>query len=204
MSAARFSRRFTVGSSPYWSSPTSASAIARRIAGVGRVNVSLRSSMLFTCLVCGRVTNIVVWSPFRIRPDLVAAQFPDDRIIAVGDERGLGGEAARLAKCVGMRVIGVRRRPAPQAGVTVLGADRLAEVAHEADYLAITAPLTPETRGAISKEIIARLKPTAWVMNIARGAIIDEPALIDALREGRIAGAALDVFATEPLPPDSP
>ena len=116
----------------------------------------------------------------------------------------IGGEAARLAKCVGMRVIGVRRRPAPQAGVTVLGADRLAEVAHEADYLAITAPLTPETRGAISKEIIARLKPTAWVMNIARGAIIDEPALIDALREGRIAGAALDVFATEPLPPDSP
>src|SRR5205823_10007344 len=58
--------------------------------------------------------------------------------------------------------------------------------------------------GAISREVIARMKPTAWVLNIARGPIIDEAALVDALREERIGGAALDALSTEPLPPDSP
>jgi phosphoglycerate dehydrogenase-like enzyme len=279
--------------------------------------VSLRSSMIFTSLVCGRVTNIVVWSAFRIRPEVVAAQFPEDRVIQVADEKELraagdaevafsgnnprrvrqlldatpnlrwyhtvsagvenmplseladrgivltnnsgsydiqiaehvmafvfaasrqlhryrdnqrahewkdadhhevrdatmvvygmgsiGGEVARLASAVGMRVIGVRRRPVPEAGVSrVVATDQLVDVVGEADYLAITAPLTSATRGAISKEVIARMKPTAWVVNIARGAIIDEAALIEALREGRIGGAALDVFVTEPLPRESP
>ena len=66
------------------------------------------------------------------------------------------------------------------------------------------APLTRVTEGAISREVIARMKPTAWVLNIARGPIIDEAALVDALREERIGGAALDALSTEPLPPDSP
>jgi phosphoglycerate dehydrogenase-like enzyme len=82
--------------------------------------------------------------------------------------------------------------------------DQLAEVVGEADYLAIAAPLTSATRGAVSREVISRMKPTAWIMNIARGAIVDEPALIEALRAKRIGGAALDVFTTEPLPAESP
>jgi phosphoglycerate dehydrogenase-like enzyme len=128
-----------------------------------------------------------------------------DATIVVYGMGSIGGEVARLASAVGMRVIGVRRRPAPDAGIgRVFAADRLDEVVGEADYLAITAPLTAATRGAISKEVIARLKPTAWIVNIARGAIIDELALIEALREGRIGGAALDVFVTEPLPRESP
>jgi phosphoglycerate dehydrogenase-like enzyme len=264
------------------------------------------------------VTNIVVWSAFSTSPETVAARFPDDHILAIGDEKGLvaagdaevafsgnnprrvrqlldatpklrwyhtvsagvenmpllelaqrgilltnnsgsydiqiaehlmafvfaasrqlhryrdsqragewkeqphqelrdativvygmgsiGGEIARLASAIGMRVIGVRRKNAPsQPGIDrVVAADRLVDVVGEADYLAIAAPLTSETRGAISRDVISRLKPTAWIMNIARGAIVDEPAMIEALHAKRIGGAALDVFTTEPLPKDSP
>jgi len=118
----------------------------------------------------------------------------------------IGGEIARLASAVGMRVIGVRRNAGPpEPGVDrVVGAERLADVVGEADYLAIAAPLTSATRGAISRDVISRMKPTAWIMNIARGAIVDEPAMIEALQAKRIGGAALDVFTTEPLPKDSP
>jgi len=86
----------------------------------------------------------------------------------------------------------------------IVSADRFAEVVREADYLAVTAALTPQTRGMVSAEIIRALKPTAWVINIARGPIVDESALAAALKEKRIGGAALDVFETEPLPAGSP
>ena len=117
----------------------------------------------------------------------------------------IGGETARLGAALGMRVIGVRRSVEPMPGVERLFTpDHLADAAAEADYLAICAPLTSATKGAISREVLARMKPTAWVINIARGPIIDEPALIEALRAGTIGGAALDALATEPLPADSP
>ena len=118
----------------------------------------------------------------------------------------IGGEIARLASAIGMRVIGVRRRAgSSEPGVDrVVAADRLADVVGEADYLAIAAPLTSATRGAISREVISRMKPTAWIVNIARGAIVDEPAMIEALQAKRLGGAALDVFTTEPLPTESP
>jgi phosphoglycerate dehydrogenase-like enzyme len=82
--------------------------------------------------------------------------------------------------------------------------DRLIEAAREADYLAVTAPLTPQTKGMVSAEVLRALKPTAWVINIARGPIVDEAALAAALADKRIGGAALDVFDTEPLPATSP
>ena len=66
------------------------------------------------------------------------------------------------------------------------------------------APLTPETRGIIGEKLLAAMKPTAYLINVARGGVVDEPALIEALEAGKIAGAALDVFSQEPLPPDSP
>jgi len=120
----------------------------------------------------------------------------------------IGTELAGLASGVGMRVIGIRRdarsdRPAP--GVErVMPPDRLIEAAREADYLAVTAPLTPQTKGMVSAEVLRALKPTAWVINIARGPIVDEAALAAALASKRIGGAALDVFDTEPLPATSP
>lgn len=117
----------------------------------------------------------------------------------------IGAETARLGAAMGMRVIGVRRSTAPMPGVErIVPPEQLADVASEADYLAVCAPLTQRTRGAVSREVLARMKPSAWVVNIARGPIIDEAALIDALREKRIGGAALDALATEPLPADSP
>ena len=119
----------------------------------------------------------------------------------------IGSELARLAGGLGMRVIGVRRdarRPGGPGVERIVSPERLLEVAREADYLAITAALTPQTRGMVSAEVLRALKPTAWVINIARGPIVDEAALAVALREKRIGGAALDVFETEPLPATSP
>jgi phosphoglycerate dehydrogenase-like enzyme len=117
----------------------------------------------------------------------------------------IGSELARLAGGLGMRVIGVRRDPSrPAPGVDrIVAPERFVEVAREADYLAVTAALTPQTRGMVSSEVLRALKPTAWVINIARGPIVDEAALAAALRERRIGGAALDVFETEPLPATS-
>ncbi|MEP6813503.1 MAG: NAD(P)-dependent oxidoreductase, partial [Actinomycetota bacterium] len=111
----------------------------------------------------------------------------------------------RLGAGLGMHTIGVRRRVEPVAGVErIVPPELLDEVAAEADYLAVAAPLTPATRGAISREVIGRMKKTAWLVNIARGAIVDEEALVDALRHGRLGGAGLDAFSTEPLPDDHP
>jgi len=111
----------------------------------------------------------------------------------------IGGELAKLAAGVGMRVVGIRRTARDGA----LTPDRLADAAAEADYLAVCAPLTPETRGIVSADVIARLPSHAWVINIARGPIVDEPALLRACRDGKIGGAAIDAWWQEPLPADS-
>ena len=117
----------------------------------------------------------------------------------------IGAEAARLAAALGMRVIGVRRSSTPIPGVErIVSPDRLGDAAAEADYLAVCAPLTQRTRGAVSRAVIARMKPTAWIVNIARGAIVDEAALAEALQAGLIGGAALDALSVEPLPRESP
>jgi phosphoglycerate dehydrogenase-like enzyme len=86
----------------------------------------------------------------------------------------------------------------------VLGPDGLPDLLAESDFVVLAAPLTPETEGMINDETLALTKPGAWVINVARGRLIDERALLRALREGRIGGAVLDTFAEEPLPPDSP
>ena len=133
------------------------------------------------------------------------AEVRDATLVILG-MGSIGGELARLAAGLGMRVIAVRRdatRPA-QGVDRVVPPERFAEVAREADYLAVTAALTPQTQGMVSADILRVLKPTAWVINIARGPIVDEAALIAALREKRIGGVALDVFETEPLPAGSP
>ncbi len=128
-----------------------------------------------------------------------------DRTVVVFGIGSIGAEVAKLASGVGMNVIGVRRREGSVAGVSrVVPPERLAEVAAEADYLVLAAPLTNETQGAVSRRVIARMKPTAWIVNIARGAMLDEDALVDALRAGRLGGAALDALTVEPLPKDHP
>jgi phosphoglycerate dehydrogenase-like enzyme len=81
---------------------------------------------------------------------------------------------------------------------------QLAQALAEADFVVLLLPLTPETRGLIGADALAAMRPTAWLVNIARGAVVDEGALLDALGQRRIAGAILDVFETEPLPPHHP
>ena len=126
-----------------------------------------------------------------------------EKTVALFGLGGIGAEVARLAKAFRMRVIGLRRRPEPVEHVDeLLPPGALAELCARADFLVICAPLTRQTRGAIGAAELARMKPSAYLINVARGAIVDEPALLTALREQRIAGAALDVFEQEPLPPE--
>ena len=82
--------------------------------------------------------------------------------------------------------------------------DELLNVAGELDYLVVLTPLTPETRNIVGEKLLAAMKPSAYLVNVARGGVVDEPALIKALDNGQIAGAALDVYSQEPLPPDNP
>lgn len=118
---------------------------------------------------------------------------------------GIGAAVARAAKAFEMHVIGLRRRPDPVSHVDeILPAHAVGDLCARADFLVICAPLTRQTKGIIGPGELARMKPSAYLINVARGPLIQEPALIAALREGRIAGAALDVFDQEPLPPDHP
>jgi phosphoglycerate dehydrogenase-like enzyme len=118
----------------------------------------------------------------------------------------IGREAARLGKALGMRTVGFRRTEAPPPAHVdeVHGPGRLAELAGRADAMVASLPLTDQTAGLIDRATIERLPASCIFVNVGRGAVVDEPALVEALTAGRIAGAALDVFATEPLPPDSP
>lgn len=119
---------------------------------------------------------------------------------------GVGRDVAHMLGMVGMDVRGVarsRRDADPDFG-TIHPIGDLAELLPEADYVICALPLTAATRDLIGAEEFALMKPTARFINVGRGASVDEEAMIAALEEGRIAGAALDVFVTEPLPPDSP
>ena len=118
----------------------------------------------------------------------------------------IGSAIAVRARAFGMRVIAVRRRPSRSAGVVEesWGPERLGDLCAQSDFVVFCAPLTGETRGMLGAAEIARMRPGTFVLNIGRGAVIDEPALIAALQENRIAGAGLDVFAEEPLPESSP
>ena len=124
-------------------------------------------------------------------------------VLLVGLGR-IGSRVAERAKKNGMRVLGVRSRDAPAPNVDKLyPPEELPDAVAEADFVCLHVPLTDRTRGLINAGVIARMKPEAWLINTARGPVVDEAALITALREKRIAGAVIDVFDAEPLPADS-
>ena len=122
----------------------------------------------------------------------------------------IGLEIARLAAAFGMRCTGVRRTVDPDGGEPPEFLERVTDSAgldsalREADFLVLALPLTPATRGILDRRRLALLRPGAYVVNVGRGALVDEPALVEALQAGRLAGAALDVTNVEPLPSDSP
>jgi phosphoglycerate dehydrogenase-like enzyme len=117
----------------------------------------------------------------------------------------IGKEIARKASALGLRVIGVKKHPAPVEHVErVYGQGDLHQVLSEADFVVLIVALTPETRGLIGKAELQAMKPDAFLINVARGSVVVENDLVEALTNGTIAGAALDVFEKEPLPPESP
>jgi D-2-hydroxyacid dehydrogenase (NADP+) len=118
----------------------------------------------------------------------------------------IGAEIARLAQALGLNVIGIRRSPRTQRDTLgeIFPPSALAEVLPRCQWLAVACPLTPETRRLIDAAMLSRLPAGARLLNVARGEIVDEGALIAALERGHIGGAYLDVFETEPLPADSP
>ena len=125
-------------------------------------------------------------------------------IVGLGN---VGREVARLGAALGMRVIGTKRTIQPDGlphVEQVLPPERVSEVIRQADVLVLIVPQTSGTKRLLGEEQLRSMKRGAILINIARGAIVDEGAMIAALRDGHLAGAALDVFATEPLPADSP
>ena len=137
-----------------------------------------------------------------------ATIFLPDATMGVVGLGAIGAEVARRALAFGMTVIAVDRFPErtnPPEGVEwVAGMDALPDLLAEGDFVVIAAPHTPETVGLFGVGTISLMKPTAYLINIGRGAIVVLDDLVDALRRGAIAGAALDVYEVEPLPGDHP
>ncbi len=138
------------------------------------------------------------WAPIPFRP-------LDGQTLLVVGAGAIGGEVGRLAKAVGMRVLGVRRGGAPHPAVDAMHPPAaLPRLLPEADVVSLHIRATAETAGLFDRAAFAAMKPGALFVNTARGAVVDEPALIAALASGHLGGAYLDVFATEPLPAASP
>ena len=143
-----------------------------------------------------------VWEPFDVTE--ICGQTAG--IIGFGD---IGHAVALRLRAMGMHVLALRRSLPPDGHVDSLvdrfyAREALLEMIPQCDYVIVTAPLTPRTRGMIGAAEFAAMKPNALVINVGRGAVIDEPAMIEALTEKRILGAALDVFTHEPLPAGHP
>ncbi len=129
----------------------------------------------------------------------------EGKVLALIGVGNIGRPIADRAVALGMRVIGVKRSPEPVPGVErVAGVDdQLHQTLSEADYVVLALPLTNETRGMIGPREFEAMKENAYLINVCRGKVVQEEALVTALRQGQIRGAALDVFENEPLPPES-
>jgi len=132
----------------------------------------------------------------------------EGRTVGVIGLGNVGQEVARLAKLVGMRVLGVRRSGAPpESGEylvdEIFGPLDLLHVLSQSDYVVLALPLTEETHHLMAELAFQAMKPSAYLINVSPGAVVDETALVRALKVGLIAGAGLDVFESEPLPPES-
>jgi D-2-hydroxyacid dehydrogenase (NADP+) len=133
------------------------------------------------------------------------AQLLHDKTVGIFGVGQIAEILAPKCKAFGMRVVGVTSAPRSLAGFDQMHPrEALAQVVGDFDFLVLLTPLTAATRNSINARILAAMKPTSYLVNLARGGIVDEPALIEALAEGRIAGAALDVFNEEPLPSGHP
>ena len=175
--------------------------------------------MLMILAVSRRLPSLLELQAERTWQPLESRELRDVTVGIVG-LGSIGRAVGALATAFGCRVVATRRRPEagshaadgagdePYLGSLmldrVLAPEQLPELLAESDFVVLAAPLTEDTHGLIGDEAIAQLKPGAWVINVARGELIDERALARAIRDGRLGGAVLDTFREEPLPPTSP
>ena len=184
---------------------TGSSVIVTNTSGIHAISIgecALELMLMFVkkMPLCFQFKQAKRWKRFR----LTVLRSKTVGIVGLGS---IGREVARLSKAFGMRVLATRKstkRVAHARNVDImLPQDRLPRLLSESDFVVITLPLTPETNKLIGEEELRAMKPAAYLINIGRGNIVDEAALIRALDENWIAGAGLDVFATEPLPTES-
>jgi len=178
-----------------------ANASGLHSAAMGEVVLEIMLMFVKDALACMRMKQGREWR--RYRPAILRGQTVG--ILGLG---AVGKEIARLCKAFGMKVVGIRRSegavsPVPDVD-RVYPREKLLDLLAESDFFVLALPLTKETEGMIGEKELRGMKPTAFLINVARGAIVDEGALIRALQEKWIAGAGLDVFTREPLPPESP
>lgn len=135
---------------------------------------------------------------------LVLSELATATVLIIGTGN-IGQAIASRVKAFGGRVWGARRRPEPLPNFDkIVGTDEWHALLPEVDYIVVATPLTPETKGLIDETVLRSLSSRAYLINVGRGAVVDESALTKALTEGWIAGAALDTVSIEPLPPESP
>ncbi|MFL5756975.1 MAG: D-2-hydroxyacid dehydrogenase [Chloroflexota bacterium] len=177
--------------------------------------------MLMILAVSRRLPQLLELQRERTWQPLEARELRDVTVGVVG-LGSIGRAVAILATAFGCRVVATRRRPGSPLGASgggdeeeadglleslpldrVMPPGRLPELLAASDFVVLAAPLTAGTEGMIGEEAFDVMKPSAWLVNVARGGLVDERALVRALRDGRIGGAVLDAFVDEPLPPDS-
>ena len=162
--------------------------------------------MTMILAVCRRLPQLLELQRERTWQPIEALELADMTIGLLG-VGGIGREVARLAGPFGPRIVAVRRRidAPPVRGIEVLGDLRaVPELLAVSDFVVLALPLTGETEAVIDDDALASAKSGTWLINVARGGLVDEVALLRALRGGRLGGAVLDTFREEPLPETSP
>ena len=178
--------------------------------------IALTRSAASYAIPIGEFTLTLIAALAKRLPDLAQAQRERrwasleplelaDLTVGIVGAGGIGREVAWRCRALGMRVVGTKREPTPQEHFDeVLPASALHDMLERSDVVVVACPLTPETRGLIDARALAAMKRSAYLINVARGPIVVEADLLAALHEGAIAGAAMDAFDEEPLPPTNP
>lgn len=166
---------------------------------------AMSEAALMAMLALSRDLPRVVRNQDQARWDRWPARLLDGKTVGMMGVGAIALDLAPKCKALGMTTVGISSAPRPVAGFDrMYGRDELGVAVRELDHFVILTPYTPETRGIVGATVLAAMKPSSCLINLARGGVVDEDALLATLQEGRIAGAALDVFAKEPLPQGHP
>jgi phosphoglycerate dehydrogenase-like enzyme len=181
----------------------SENVVLTNAAGV-HANALAESVMAGMLLHTKRLTERLERQRTRVWEELHCSELRGRTVCIIGTGN-IGLATARLTRAFGIHVIGVRRNPCPTENVDhCVGPEHLHDELRESDYVVIACPLTPETEGMLGPTEFAALKPGAYLLNVSRGKVVQEPALLAALADGTLHGAYLDAHAQEPLPHDHP